>query len=222
MLCCIRRTKPVEKTEEADQEIKQDGTKPEDKAHKAATKIQASFRGHIIRKKMKDDDKEEDSPAAEAKAEDNEGEKKEEEKAASPTADKQDEAAKEEEKAKSPINSPAAEESKAEAPATSPSEPKKDVKEEPKEAEKPKEAESADIEAEKPSENVDAEKEEGKEEEKKAEAKQAIVPVTASETADSETEVKQTQDKPDAAEDSEQAEGDVSGAANEEDKAESA
>lgn len=186
----------VEKTEEADQEIKQDGTKPEDKAHKAATKIQASFRGHIIRKKMKDDDKEEDSPAAEAKAEDNEGEKKEE-KATSPTVDKQDEAAKEEEKAKSPTNSPAAEESKAEAPATSPSEPKKDVKEEPKEAEKPKEAESADVEAEKPSENVDAEKkEEGNEEEKKAEAKQADVPVTASETADCEAEVNQTQDKP--------------------------
>lgn len=186
----------VEKNEEADQEIKQDGTKPEDKAHKAATKIQASFRGHIIRKKMKDDDKEEDSPAAEAKAEENEGEKKEDEKAASPTAEKQDEAAKEEEKAKSPTNSPAAEESKAEAPATSPSEPKQDVKEEPKEAEKPKEAESAEAEVEKASENVDAEKKEAKEEEKKAEAKPADVPVTASETADCEPEVNQTQDKP--------------------------
>lgn len=182
----------VEKTEEADQEIKQDGTKPEDKAHKAATKIQASFRGHIIRKKMKDDDKEEDSPAADAKAEENEGEKKEEEKAASPTAEKQDEAAKEEEKAKSPTNSPAVEESKAEAPATSPSEPNQDVKE----AEKPKEADSAEVEAEKPSENVDAEKKEEKEEEKNVEAKQADVPATPSETADCEAEVNQTQDKP--------------------------
>uniref|UniRef100_A0A3Q3LSU0 Neuromodulin n=1 Tax=Labrus bergylta TaxID=56723 RepID=A0A3Q3LSU0_9LABR len=39
---------------------KKDGTanKPEDKAHKAATKIQASFRGHITRKKMKDGEEE--------------------------------------------------------------------------------------------------------------------------------------------------------------------
>uniref|UniRef100_A0A3Q3W557 Neuromodulin n=1 Tax=Mola mola TaxID=94237 RepID=A0A3Q3W557_MOLML len=50
----------VEKNEEADQKIEQDGTinKPEDKAHKAATKIQASFRGHITRKKMKDGEEE--------------------------------------------------------------------------------------------------------------------------------------------------------------------
>ncbi|MEE6467738.1 hypothetical protein FKM82_008039 [Ascaphus truei] len=47
----------VEKNEDADQKIDQDGNKPEDKAHKAATKIQASFRGHIIRKKMKGDKK---------------------------------------------------------------------------------------------------------------------------------------------------------------------
>ncbi|XP_069492008.1 neuromodulin isoform X2 [Ambystoma mexicanum] len=55
MLCCMRRTKQVEKQDDADQKIEQDGNKPEDKAHKAATKIQASFRGHIIRKKMKGD-----------------------------------------------------------------------------------------------------------------------------------------------------------------------
>ncbi|KAL0972750.1 hypothetical protein UPYG_G00194330 [Umbra pygmaea] len=64
MLCCIRRTKPVEKNEDADQEIKQDEKKPEDKAHKAATKIQASFRGHIIRKKMKDGEEEEEASPA--------------------------------------------------------------------------------------------------------------------------------------------------------------
>nr|KAF6382022.1 growth associated protein 43 [Pipistrellus kuhlii] len=51
MLCCMRRTKQVEKNDE-DQKIEQDGIKPEDKAHKAATKIQASFRGHITRKKL--------------------------------------------------------------------------------------------------------------------------------------------------------------------------
>uniref|UniRef100_A0A3B4F9A3 Neuromodulin n=1 Tax=Pundamilia nyererei TaxID=303518 RepID=A0A3B4F9A3_9CICH len=48
-----------------------DGTtnKPEDKAHKAATKIQASFRGHITRKKMKDgeEEKEGDSPRRQEK-----------------------------------------------------------------------------------------------------------------------------------------------------------
>ncbi|XP_043929060.1 neuromodulin [Protopterus annectens] len=53
MLCCMRRTKQVEKNEDADQKIDQDTNKPEDKAHKAATKIQASFRGHITRKKLK-------------------------------------------------------------------------------------------------------------------------------------------------------------------------
>uniref|UniRef100_A0A3Q3L4F7 Neuromodulin n=1 Tax=Mastacembelus armatus TaxID=205130 RepID=A0A3Q3L4F7_9TELE len=38
-----------------------------DKAHKAATKIQASFRGHITRKKMKDgeEEKEGDNPKKE-------------------------------------------------------------------------------------------------------------------------------------------------------------
>uniref|UniRef100_A0A3B5KDI4 Neuromodulin n=1 Tax=Takifugu rubripes TaxID=31033 RepID=A0A3B5KDI4_TAKRU len=56
----------VEKNEDADQKIEQDGTtnKPEDKAHKAATKIQASFRGHITRKKMKDGEKEKDGDTA--------------------------------------------------------------------------------------------------------------------------------------------------------------
>lgn len=46
----------VEKNDE-DQKIEQDGIKPEDKAHKAATKIQASFRGHITRKKLKGEKK---------------------------------------------------------------------------------------------------------------------------------------------------------------------
>ncbi len=53
----------VEKNEEADQEITQDGPKPEDNVHKAATKIQASFRGHITRKKMKDGEKDEENDA---------------------------------------------------------------------------------------------------------------------------------------------------------------
>nr|KAF6382023.1 growth associated protein 43 [Pipistrellus kuhlii] len=54
----------VEKNDE-DQKIEQDGIKPEDKAHKAATKIQASFRGHITRKKLKGE-KKGDAQAAEA------------------------------------------------------------------------------------------------------------------------------------------------------------
>lgn len=54
----------VEKNDE-DQKIEQDGVKPEDKAHKAATKIQASFRGHITRKKLKGE-KKGDAQAAEA------------------------------------------------------------------------------------------------------------------------------------------------------------
>ncbi|KAL0600424.1 Neuromodulin, partial [Plecturocebus cupreus] len=54
----------VEKNDE-DQKIEQDGIKPEDKAHKAATKIQASFRGHITRKKLKGE-KKDDAQAAEA------------------------------------------------------------------------------------------------------------------------------------------------------------
>ncbi|XP_008943329.1 PREDICTED: neuromodulin, partial [Merops nubicus] len=54
----------VEKNEDGDQKIEQDGIKPEDKAHKAATKIQASFRGHITRKKLKGE-KKEDAPASE-------------------------------------------------------------------------------------------------------------------------------------------------------------
>lgn len=62
----------VEKNDE-DQKIEQDGVKPEDKAHKAATKIQASFRGHITRKKLKGE-KKGDAQAAEAEV----SEKKEE------------------------------------------------------------------------------------------------------------------------------------------------
>ncbi|XP_037380477.2 neuromodulin [Talpa occidentalis] len=65
MLCCMRRTKQVEKNDE-DQKIEQDGIKPEDKAHKAATKIQASFRGHITRKKLKGEKS--DAQTAEAEA----------------------------------------------------------------------------------------------------------------------------------------------------------
>ncbi|XP_014354044.2 neuromodulin [Latimeria chalumnae] len=49
----------VEKNDEAEQKAEQDANKPEEKAHKAATKIQASFRGHITRKKLKGEKKEE-------------------------------------------------------------------------------------------------------------------------------------------------------------------
>ncbi|XP_067145916.1 neuromodulin [Apteryx mantelli] len=69
MLCCMRRTKQVEKNEDGDQKIEQDGIKPEDKAHKAATKIQASFRGHITRKKLKGE-KKGDAPASETETAD--------------------------------------------------------------------------------------------------------------------------------------------------------
>ncbi|XP_028656312.1 neuromodulin [Erpetoichthys calabaricus] len=86
MLCCIRRTKQVEKNDEADQKIEQDGNKPEDKAHKAATKIQASFRGHIIRKKLKDG-KKEDGPAAKGEAKAASEDKKE---ASSPAVENKD------------------------------------------------------------------------------------------------------------------------------------
>uniref|UniRef100_H0V870 Neuromodulin n=1 Tax=Cavia porcellus TaxID=10141 RepID=H0V870_CAVPO len=76
VLSCRQRTPRelsflVEKNDE-DQKIEQDGIKPEDKAHKAATKIQASFRGHITRKKLKGEKKGE-AQAAEADA----GEQKE-------------------------------------------------------------------------------------------------------------------------------------------------
>uniref|UniRef100_A0A8D0G4W7 Neuromodulin n=1 Tax=Sphenodon punctatus TaxID=8508 RepID=A0A8D0G4W7_SPHPU len=64
----------VEKNDDIDQKIEQDGIKPEDKAHKAATKIQASFRGHITRKKLKVE-KNGDVPNADAEA----AEKKKEE-----------------------------------------------------------------------------------------------------------------------------------------------
>uniref|UniRef100_A0A8D0DIS8 Neuromodulin n=1 Tax=Salvator merianae TaxID=96440 RepID=A0A8D0DIS8_SALMN len=73
MLCCMRRTKQVEKNDDTDQKIEQDGIKPEDKAHKAATKIQASFRGHITRKKLKGE-KKGDAQITDVEA----GEKKEE------------------------------------------------------------------------------------------------------------------------------------------------
>ncbi|KAJ7320278.1 hypothetical protein JRQ81_019789, partial [Phrynocephalus forsythii] len=73
MLCCMRRTKQVEKNDDIDQKIEQDGIKPEDKAHKAAIKIQASFRGHITRKKLKGE-KKGDAQTTDVEA----GEKKEE------------------------------------------------------------------------------------------------------------------------------------------------
>ena len=50
------RTKQVVKNDE-DQKIKQDGIKPEDKALKVVTKIQAGFRGHSTREKLKGEKK---------------------------------------------------------------------------------------------------------------------------------------------------------------------
>ncbi|XP_007433124.1 neuromodulin [Python bivittatus] len=81
MLCCMRRTKQVEKNDDTDQKIEQDGIKPEDKAHKAAIKIQASFRGHITRKKLKGEKK------GDAQATDVEGGEKKEEVLANGLAD---------------------------------------------------------------------------------------------------------------------------------------
>lgn len=65
----LHSSSKVEKNEDGDQKIEQDGIKPEDKAHKAATKIQASFRGHITRKKLKGE-KKGDAPASETDAAD--------------------------------------------------------------------------------------------------------------------------------------------------------
>lgn len=77
----------AEKNEDGDQKIEQDGIKPEDKAHKAATKIQASFRGHITRKKLKGE-KKGDAPASETDATD----KKEEGPASGAAENKESEA----------------------------------------------------------------------------------------------------------------------------------
>uniref|UniRef100_A0A4W5RYE9 Neuromodulin n=1 Tax=Hucho hucho TaxID=62062 RepID=A0A4W5RYE9_9TELE len=220
MLCCIRRTKPVEKNEEADQEIKQDEKKPEDKAHKAATKIQASFRGHILRKKMKDGEEDEEASPAVPEQEAKEAADGEEEKKDVPTAAEQaaEEKAppgiKEEEtsQAKSPIsekpaNSPAPVATSPVAAATSPvaaaasptaapSEPsKEEAKAEPGDTkEKPKEVDSNEIpvSAQNPSTDCAEKSVEGG---AAQESKQADVPAaTVSETADKE-EPHQTQDK---------------------------
>uniref|UniRef100_A0A3B3ZMN1 Neuromodulin n=1 Tax=Periophthalmus magnuspinnatus TaxID=409849 RepID=A0A3B3ZMN1_9GOBI len=138
----LSRGLQVEKNEDADQKIEQDGTaKPEDnKAHKAATKIQASFRGHITRKKMKDgeDDKEEEAPV---NGENVESKKEEESQAKSPEPEKPaNSPAPPAESAASPVAPPAAA-------ATSPTAeaPKAEPKAEEKAEEKPKEVEAAKI-----------------------------------------------------------------------------
>lgn len=207
----------MEKNEEADQKIEQDGTtnKPEDKAHKAATKIQASFRGHITRKKMKDgeEEKEGDSPAAAEEATEGgeEAKKAEEEEAPAKQEEAAGEEAKKEEEtsqAKSPVadkpaNSPAgaATSPVAAAPAavsptaaTAPSEPKKEEpKVEEKAEEKPKEVETPAAAANSPT-TATAEEKEEESEEKKEEARQADVPAAVSLTAEKE-EPNQTKDK---------------------------
>lgn len=198
----------MEKNEDADQKIEQDGTpnKPEDKAHKAATKIQASFRGHITRKKMKDgeEEKEGDSPAAEEAADGEETKKVEGEEAPA----KQEETAGEEAKkegeetnqaktpgADKPANSPAGTASSpvAAAPAAaSPTAPSEAQKEEPKAEEKPKEVEAT---AKSPTTaTAEEKKEEEKREEKREEARKADVPAAVSPTAEKE-EPNQTNDK---------------------------
>lgn len=147
----------VEKNEEADQEIKQDGNKPEETVHKAATKIQASFRGHITRKKMKDGEKEMENGGIPDEAE---------EKQEQITSSEEKPAEENAEEAKA-AKSPAAEQPKSpatEAPPTAatplPSDtpPKEEVQEQPQEESD-----------EKPAEDVNAQKEE-------EEAKQADVP----------------------------------------------
>ncbi|XP_041066830.1 neuromodulin [Carcharodon carcharias] len=65
-------TLTAEKNDEANAKAEQETTKPEDKAHKAATKIQASFRGHITRKKLKGEKKGESAAATKVEG----GEKK--------------------------------------------------------------------------------------------------------------------------------------------------
>lgn len=212
----------VEKNEEADQEIKQDEKKPEDKAHKAATKIQASFRGHILRKKMKDGEEDEEaSPAvpeeAAKEAADGEEEKKEDVPPATEQAaeEKDPTDVKEEEtsQAKSPIsekpaNSPAPVATSPVAAATSPvaaaasptaapsEPPKEEAKAEPSNTkEKPKEVDSSEapVSAQNPSTDCAEKSVEGGAAQE--ESKQADVPAaTVSETAEKE-EPHQTQDK---------------------------
>lgn len=205
----------VEKNEEADQEIKQDEKKPEDKAHKAATKIQASFRGHILRKKMKDGEEDEEASPAVPEEEAKEAADGEEEKKDVPTAAEQaaEEKAppgiKEEEtsQAKSPIsekpaNSPAPVATSpvaaaAASPTAAPSEPsKEEAKAEPGDTkEKPKEVDSSEapVSAQNPSTDCAEKSVEGGAAQE--ESKQADVPAaTVSETAEKE-EPHQTQDK---------------------------
>ncbi|XP_068173934.1 neuromodulin [Antennarius striatus] len=205
MLCCIRRTKPVEKSEEAEQKLDQDGSahKPEDTAHKAATKIQASFRGHITRKKMKDgeEEKEADGPAPDGPTEGGDDVKKETEPERD-DAGRGNEAQKEEESgdakspaADKPANSPAGAATSPVAVATSPvaaaaatspaSAPLEPKEAEPKAEEKPEE---------KPKEEVTAVKSPTAEEEgaEPEEARQADVPEGE--------EPNQTNEQPDAAE----------------------
>ncbi|KAI3354563.1 hypothetical protein L3Q82_019071, partial [Scortum barcoo] len=210
----------VEKNEEADQKIEQDGTtnKPEDKAHKAATKIQASFRGHITRKKMKDgeEEKEGDSPAAAEEATEGgeEAKKAEGEEAPAKAEEAAGEEAKKEEEtsqAKSPVadkpaNSPAAAAASPAGAATSPvasptaaTAPSETQKEEPKAEEKaeekPKEVEAPVAAAKSPTTaTAEEKKEEEESEEKKEEARQADVPAAVSPTAEME-EPNQTKDK---------------------------
>lgn len=194
----------MEKNEEADQKIEQDGTtnKPEDKAHKAATKIQASFRGHITRKKMKDGEKEKDGDSPAAAEEATEGgeevQKAEgEQKMNGEVAPEEGKVKKEEEtsQAKSPVaekpaNSPTGAAISPAAPPTM--EPQKqEPKPEEKTEEKPKEAE-----AKSPTTATAEEKKEEKEqsEEKQEEARQADVPAAVSQTAEEE-EPNQTKDQ---------------------------
>uniref|UniRef100_A0A672LR45 Neuromodulin n=1 Tax=Sinocyclocheilus grahami TaxID=75366 RepID=A0A672LR45_SINGR len=156
MLLCF--WSQVEKNEEADQEIKQDGTKPEENAHKAATKIQASFRGHITRKKMKDGEKDEENDERVSPSEEK-------------PAEVSTETAEESKPAEQP-NSPAAEAPPTAATDSAPSDTptKEEAQEQLQEAENPKEVENTA--AENPAHDVNAQEEEKKEEEKKEEAKQ--------------------------------------------------
>uniref|UniRef100_A0A8C6TP80 Growth associated protein 43 n=1 Tax=Neogobius melanostomus TaxID=47308 RepID=A0A8C6TP80_9GOBI len=182
MLCCVLLVHFVEKNEDADQKIEQDGTanKPEEnKAHKAATKIQASFRGHITRKKMKDGEEEQEEEVP-VNGEEIVNGIEEGEEAKSTEEGNEDAPAKESKKEESQAKSPAAEKPPA----------KEEPKVEEKVEEKPKEVEVEPPAAKSPTTAppapVSEEKAEEQKSEEKTEDRQADVPAAVSPTADKE------------------------------------
>uniref|UniRef100_A0A8C6NYL0 Neuromodulin n=1 Tax=Nothobranchius furzeri TaxID=105023 RepID=A0A8C6NYL0_NOTFU len=197
---------PVEKNEDADQKIEQDGTanKPEDKAHKAATKIQASFRGHITRKKMKDGEEEKEKEGDGLAAEEvTNGEEEPKVNGEEKLTEKEETAGEETKKeveetnqAKSPVADKSAPADTAMSPvaaappAASPTAPSEPHQEEPKVEEKAQEKPKEVVAAESPTTATEKEEEQS-EQKKEEEARKADVPAAASPTAEKE-EPKQT------------------------------